>query len=93
MSKDPRAGLKKRLTYDEAAQMLEQEPQYVPGVVDAASRAINNPLFVRLKEQAETTSNTTVLAEHTRQINIRNLSINEDLNRADLEAIFHHLNL
>ena len=88
MSKDPRYGLKLRLSC-EAAREIEQTPVIGPGVNDAAVRAVNSVLYQRLQEQIIDDNPTArILKEKIRDINITNIASETNINKAapDVEA-------
>ena len=79
-SRSLRKGLKPRLKYEEALAIEEEQPNFTPFVVNAAWKAINSPLFVRLKDQLEEGNGTTaILAERQRDINVRLLAGQENV--------------
>ena len=87
MSKDPREGLKLRLGY-EVAREIERTPVIAPGVSDAAVRAINSVLYQRLQDQiTEDNPTTRILEERIRDINITNISSENNINKQDLIAV------
>ena len=58
----------------------------------AATKAINSPLFQRIKDQAaDSMDNTRVIEERQREINIINLTQGTGLNRAEMEELMKNL--
>ena len=87
MSTDPRDGLRLRLGY-EVARKIERTPIIALGVTDAAVRAINSVLYQRLQDQI-TDDNPTlrINEERIRDINIQNISSQNNVNKNDLIAV------
>ena len=87
MSTDPRDGLRLRLGY-EVARKIERTPIIALGVTDAAVRAINSVLYQRLQDQI-TSDNPTlrINEERIRDINIQNISSQNNVNKNDLIAV------
>ena len=89
---DLRDGLHLRLNLESALNYKDVGPQLGAGLVYAATKAINSPLFQRLQQQIEEKDPTSrILQEKIREINITNVSNEQGLNRADLDHILRNL--
>ena len=86
---DALAGLRRQLTFEEAAQLADVEGP--PLRLDyPALRLTQSPLFLRMAEKLDndiTSQNMARNGEIERQNNITNLSMQSGLNRQDLEEI------
>ena len=89
---DPRDGLHLRLNLESVLNYKDVGPQLGAGLVYAATKAINSPLFQRLQQQIEENDPTSrILQERLHDINITNVSSEQGLNRADLDHILRNL--
>ena len=89
---DPRDGLHLRLNLESALNYKDVGPELGAGLVYAATKAINSPLFQRLQQQIDENDPTTkILQEKIREINVTNVSNEQGLNRADLDHILRNL--
>ena len=88
-SKDTVAGLRRQLTFEEAARLADVEGP--PITYDyAALRLTQSPLFQRMGEKIEediTAQNIARMSEVERQHNITNIAMQGGVSRADLEEI------
>ena len=73
-------GLQRHLNFEEALQLTDL-PQIAPRLVRTAWDMINDPLFVRIKEQVEENDpSEQINAERQRELNMRRLAAENDVN-------------
>ena len=90
---DGLAGLRRQLTFEEAAQLADVEGPSLHYDYPAL-RLTQSPLFQRMGEKLDeeiTAQNVARMGEVERQHNITNLSMQSGLNRQDLEEIIAQL--
>ena len=89
---DPRDGLHLRLNLERALNIQDVGPKLGAGLSYAATKAINSPLFQRLRQQIDDNDPTSrILEERIREINITNVANDNGMNRADLDEILRNL--